>query len=213
MAFQRISSSNLADIYGSKVQLPTAQALSGNVLNILNQAIPGFSGLTQTATDIIRNRMAGQLSPETLSNIQRAGAQQAVISGMPGSAALSGSLMGNRTLRDIGATTEQYQQQGFGDLLSMLGGYSGTAALTPAQIAEQANAAAQYAAAPDPATAGQYAEQLYEKRFQEANRPLSTPGSSSDLPWWMPAAAAKSYQVDPVTGRPARYVNGVLTPW
>jgi hypothetical protein len=113
--------------------IPGAPAPASGVTGILNQAIPGLPGLQTQASERIRQLMAGQLSPNTQANIQNAAAQQAVASGMPGASRIGGSLHGNRVLRDIGLTTEGAQQQGFGDLLQLLGTQGSIAGTTNAQ--------------------------------------------------------------------------------
>jgi hypothetical protein len=52
---------------------------------------------------------------------------------MPGGSAAGGSLFANADLRNIGLASGQRQQQGFQDLLSMLGQYSGTVVPTTGQ--------------------------------------------------------------------------------
>ncbi|MGV1047656.1 MAG: hypothetical protein ACOYD4_03905 [Solirubrobacterales bacterium] len=113
---------------------PVPVAPTVNALDQINQAIPGFSGLSEQATQRISDLMAGKLPADVQSQIRSAGATQAQISGMPGSNMMSGTLAGNRTLRDIGKTSYEAGQQGFTDLMSMLQNYSGT-------VAPSANAA------------------------------------------------------------------------
>lgn len=115
-----------------------APAVPSGSTGILAQAIPGLPGLQTQASNRIRQLMSGVLSPETQANIQDAAATQAVASGMPGSSRIGGTLMGNRVLRDIGLTTENAQQQGFGDLMSLLG-VQGNIAATANSQNNQAN--------------------------------------------------------------------------
>lgn len=97
---------------------------SGNNYAV-NQAIPGFSGLTQSATSIIRNLMSGQ--PAT-STARRANAYFGASSGMPGS-----DFVRNHGFDVYNQQGEQNQQRGFQDLLSLLSGYSGTVMPTTGQ--------------------------------------------------------------------------------
>lgn len=157
-------------VFGSVPKLPTASATQQSVSDIINSVIPGFSDLTSQAGGIIRNLMNGQLSQETQHNIRNSAATQAAASGMPGNVG-SGSLYGNRTLRDIGRTTEQQQQQGLSDLLSLLTGVSGTAALTPAQVQDQGNAIAKYQAAPIPEYAVPYLLDQYKQTASQGVNP------------------------------------------
>src|SRR3990167_2514118 len=83
----------------------TSQTLAG-----LNQAIPGFSGLSGQASANILGLLSGKLPGDVQQLIQNSRAQQAVSSGMPGSSRLQGTLVGNATLRDLGLTSLQAQQ-------------------------------------------------------------------------------------------------------
>lgn len=149
--------------YGGVPTLGTSGQLQGNLTNILNQAIPGYSGLTQSASSIIGDSMEGKLPPDVQNVIRDASATQAVASGMPGSSNMSGTLSGNRTLRDLGITSLQRQDSGVKDFLSFLQGVSGTAAPTFGQLQEQENAIDQYASAPNPAAAAGEQERLFNK--------------------------------------------------
>jgi hypothetical protein len=174
-------------IFGGVPNLPTATGTQTNVSNILNQAIPGFSGLTQSATTRIDDLMNGRLPQSVINEIQDAGAAQAVAGGMPGNSRDFGGVFGNSVLRNIGSAAEGRKQQGFQDLLALLQGYSGTAALTPEQTQDQENARAIYASAPIPG----YAIPYMQNQYQQASRPSggttisSGGGSNSGMPWWM----------------------------
>lgn len=161
--------------------------------NIIGQAIPNFSGLTKSASSVIGNALSGQLPGDVQDLIKRNAATQAVMSGMPGSSNLSGSLMGNRTLRDLGLTSLQRQDQGFKDLLSMVQGFSGTVAPTFGQAQEQENARAQYAAAPIPSAARAAQESIYNKYAQ----PNKFPGYYERI-----TSGTGGYAIDPLTGLP-----------
>lgn len=95
--------------------------------------IPGFTGLTSDASNLIKSLMSGNLSGSTKKAIFDAGAERGTAAGMPGSTGVAGSLFANADLRDIGRTSEQQQQQGFQDLLAMITGYSGTVTPTAGQ--------------------------------------------------------------------------------
>lgn len=178
---------NRSDIYGNIPELPTSSALTGNIQNILGTAIPGFQNLTQSASSIIGDSMNGLVPTDVQNVINDQAATQAVRSGMPGSNRQSGTLMGNRTLRDFGMTSMGRQDQGVKDFISLLQGVSGTAAPTFSQSQEQENARAQYASAPDPSSAAAEQERLYNKYSNPAAG--TSFGSISDeelqVPWFM----------------------------
>lgn len=160
--------------YGGIPNLPTAGNLASSQQSIINQAIPGFNGLTKSASSIIGSALSGEVPQDVQDQIQNAHAEQAVMNGMPGSSRFQGTLAGNGTLRDLGLTSLQRQDTGVKDLLGMLQGYSGTVAPTVAQNAEQGNARAQYAAAPIPVQAQNEQERIYTK--------YANPSGS--VPWW-----------------------------
>jgi hypothetical protein len=152
--------------YGGIPTLQSPNELQGNMSNILNQAIPGYSGLTQSATGIIGDAMAGQVPGDVSRLINDTAASRAVASGMPGSNAMPGTLVGNRSLRDLGLTSLQRQDTGVRDLLGFLQGVSGTAAPTFGQAQDQQNQISTLASAPDPQAAAAEQERLYGKYFQ-----------------------------------------------
>lgn len=104
---------------------------------INNLNIPGFSGLTGDASNLIKNLFTGTLTPGSRKAIYDAGAERGVASGMPGSTGYAGSLFANADLRNIGRAAEDQQQKGFQDLLAMITGYSGTVAPTVGQDIQQ----------------------------------------------------------------------------
>lgn len=149
--------------FGGVPNLPTASALSTGAQNIINNAIPGFNGLTKSATGIIGSALSGEVPGDVQRQIQDNAAVSAVNGGMPGSNAIPGSLFHNLQLKDLGLTSLDQNQTGIKDLLSLLGTYSGTVAPTVGQQQEQGNARAQYAAAPQPYAANQEAQSIYDR--------------------------------------------------
>jgi len=99
--------------------------------------IPGFEGLTSSASNLIKSLMSGNLGGAQKRAIFDAGAERGTASGMPGSTGIAGSLFANNDLRNIGVSSQQNQQQGFQDLLAMITGYSGTVAPTTGQEQQQ----------------------------------------------------------------------------
>ena len=98
---------------------------------IVNHAIPGYSGLTKSASSIVGNLMGGLPSAGPT---QRANAYFGVSSGMPGS-----DFIRNRGFDLYGQQAEGYKQRGFDDFLKLLSGTIGT--VTPnAGQQQQANA-------------------------------------------------------------------------
>jgi len=148
---------------GGVPNLPSSSQLSQSQLGILNNAIPGFSNLTNSATGIIGSALSGQVPQDVQQQIQDASAAQAVMGGQPGTNMTSGTNFGNSYLKNLGLTSLGQNQTGMNDLLSLVQGYSGTVNPTMAQNQEQTNAQAQYAAAPQPAAAFNEQQALYQK--------------------------------------------------
>lgn len=90
----------------------------------LTSLIPGFGGLNSDASNLIKQLMSGQLSTGTRNAIYSAGAERGAAGGMPGATGYAGSLFANNDLHNIGLTSNQQQQQGFQDFLSLLSGLS-----------------------------------------------------------------------------------------
>lgn len=84
---------------------------------LLNNAIPGFSELTKSASANVGNLLNGMPSADAT---RTANAYFGVGSGMPGS-----EFIRNRGYDLYGQQGEQRRQQGLGDFLSLLGGFSG----------------------------------------------------------------------------------------
>lgn len=96
----------------------------------LQNAIPGFSGLTKSATDIIGNLLNGLPSAD---QSRQANAYFGASSGLDPTS----DFLRNRGYDLYSQKSEQRKQTGLQDLLSMIGGYSGTAVPTPGQQISQ----------------------------------------------------------------------------
>lgn len=149
-------------IFGGKPRIKTPGQVQGDVSSILDSVIPGFSGLSGTASKYLDDLMNGRLPPSVVNEIQDAGAAQAVAGGMPGGSREWGNTFAQGVLRNIGGAAEERKTKGLSGLLSMLQGYSGTAALTPAQVQDQSNTRAIYDSAPVPAYAIPYMMNTYK---------------------------------------------------
>ncbi len=89
--------------------------------------IPGFDELSQTASGNVQNLLSGTEDPSITRNLN---ASFGASSGLaPGS-----EFLNNRAIDLYGQRGEARKQQGFQDLLAMLGGYSGTVTATPGQV-------------------------------------------------------------------------------
>lgn len=96
-----------------------------NPANPVNAFIPGFGGMSNSASNIIQSLMMGQPSP---SPIQRQNAYFGTGSGMPGS-----GFVANRGYDLYGEKAEGYQQRGLDNFLKLIQGYSGTVMPTTGQ--------------------------------------------------------------------------------
>jgi len=120
------------------------------------------------------------MRPATIAAIQDAGARFGVSSGMPGS-----GLVWNKTLRDIGLTSEDVQNQGLNAYNAIIPTISRTQTVAPELQAEIADRNATYAAAPDPGAAQSYAEELFNKYLGSTGGGSSGGGGGGGAaPWW-----------------------------
>lgn len=172
-----------SNVYGSRVgAIPTVNGPG------LNQAYPNLSGTNAQLSSALSSELTGQLSPQTIAAINDAAASYGVSSGMPGS-----GLAMNRYPRDIGLASEKLIHQGIGDYAGVIPAVSSTQTVSPYQQAglnAEINATnATNAAAPDPAAAGSYAQQLFDKYLASLSRPSGgTGGRSGSQPWYMQGA-------------------------
>jgi hypothetical protein len=146
-----------------------------DVYGQLSDVYPDLGATNQATSQALLAKLQGQLSPTTVNAIQDASARFGVSSGMPGA-----GLQRNLSLRDIGLTSEQQQQQGLQDYGNILSAVSNTQTVKPeTQIAtSQANAA--LAAQPNPEDATNYALDLYNKYLDKIN-PSSATSTANDL--------------------------------
>lgn len=96
----------------------------------LSGAIPGLSNLTQTATGNIQNLLSGLPSA---SWARTTNAYNGVATGQPATGG-TGTFQGNRGADLYHTQANQNQQTGLQDLLSLVGGYSGTVAPNAGQL-------------------------------------------------------------------------------
>lgn len=170
--------------YGSPFgSTPAPTAVPSPAAN-LGAQIPGLPGLNQQASDVLRSELMGQLSPDTRRAIQDAGASWAVGNGMPGTNALPGTLAGNRTARDIGMTSQQLQRQGIQDYSQFVPAVSATQTVRPELQSEIGFQNAVNAAAPNPAAAQSYAEQLFNKYIKALNPAKAAPTAQPTVGSW-----------------------------
>jgi hypothetical protein len=157
--------------FGSKVaQLPTP-----NPYGDLSSVYPNLGQTNAAASGAVLSKLRGELSPETLANIQNAAASFGVSSGMPGS-----GLQIHRNLRDLGLSTEALQQQGLQDYNSLIPTVSGTQTVRPELQHEINLQNALDAASPDPSAAASYAQEVFKKYLNSMNSPAGGTGAFAD---------------------------------
>jgi hypothetical protein len=171
------STSGASNIFGSRVgAIPpiTGPNLGG--------VYPNLSGTNAALSSSLASELTGQLSPQTIAAINDAAASWGVTSGMPGS-----GLAMNRFPRDIGLASEDLINRGIGNYSSVIPSVSATQTVSPAQAAplntEIAAMNAINAAAPDPAAAGSYAQNLFDRYLKSLSTPAGGTGSAG-VPWW-----------------------------
>lgn len=138
----------------------------------LSAQFPGLGQANQRISNNILSELSGELSPETLTNISRAGAQFGVESGMP----LSGESRSEQ-LKRLGLTTEQVQGQGLADYLSATGGISKTQTVSPETQVAIASRNATFAAAPNPAAAAAQAQSIFQQELDQLSGRMGQGGN------------------------------------
>lgn len=171
------------DPFGQKV----APVAMPQPFSDLSAVYPNLSGTNAQVSSDVLSRLKGELSPETLANIQNAAATFGVASGMPGS-----GLQINRGLRDVGLTTEALQEQGLKDYQGLLPTISGTQTVNPSLQYEVNLQNAINRAAPDPAAAATYAQSLFDKYLQNLRGPAGGSGENPLGPGVPPWASSVS---------------------
>lgn len=177
-------------VYGGSNAFGTrpASVATPNPFSDLSSVYPNLSGANAGVSSAIASQLAGQLSPSTQAAIQDAGARFGVSSGMPGS-----GLVRNRTVRDLGITTEQQQQRGIDNYTKAIPVISGTQTVRPeTQFAIQDRNSV-YASAPDPMAAANHAEQLYSKYLGLARGGGGGGGGGPQLPGRGPSSPAAGF--------------------
>ena len=182
-----------------------------NPFTTLSGVVPGLSGLNSGASSFINSELGGQLSPGTINALTNLSAERGIGSGMgPASGLWSNALLGN-----VAGATEALQQHGVGDFNSFLPTVAQTETITPqeqiqinsqnAGLSQQAALANQQmaqwnatmAAAPNPAAAQSYAQQLFDRYMN----PASSTGISRGP--WTPPQAPTPRSLSPINYGPA----------
>jgi hypothetical protein len=132
---------------GAYGKVPGQIGAPPSIYDQLSNVYPNIQGLTSGAGAAIGNQLAGQLSPETQSNIGNYAAARGLSMGQPNSP-LANMIGMNIT----GTTSEALQQQGIGNYQNFLTGLGSTQS-NPAMLAEIAQYNAMLGAAPDPEAA------------------------------------------------------------
>lgn len=135
----------------------------------LNEQLPGNTAMKQKSSANILSDLSGELNPETVQAIQQATAQWGVNAGQPGA-----GLAVNRGLRDVGMMAENLQQRGLENYNKLASQVSQTQTVRPETQISTSLQNAMNRAAPDPASAAQYAESLFNKYMEKAESPTGT---------------------------------------
>ena len=116
---------------------PAPTATPPNFNAIVDNAIPGFGGMSTGASNIVNQLIQGMPSAAPT---QRANAYFGTQSGMPGS-----DFVRNRGFDLYGQEAEASKQRGLDNFLKMIGAYSGTVMPTAGQSLQASQAAAELA--------------------------------------------------------------------
>lgn len=137
----------------------------------LGAQYPGLGQTNAVLSSDILAQLGGRLSPGTLKAMQDYEAGLATRSGMPGTNAMPGTIGYNRGVRDIGTTAEAQIRAGQQAYNQTIPTVSRTQTVSPELQATIAGTNASNAAAPNPAMAASYAQQLYDQYLQRLRGP------------------------------------------
>ena len=151
-----------AAIFGTRPQ-PIAMP---NPYGDLQQIYPDLGETNAQLSSDVLSRLRGELSPDTLNALRDNAAAFGVSSGMPGS-----GLSANRGLRNLGLATEDVQRQGLQDYNALMPVLSSTQTVRPETQADINTQNSVWRSAPDPAAAGNYAQQLFDRYLAAMSSP------------------------------------------
>ena len=108
-------------IAANQASLPSLEGMASNInlfnqgqlTQLFNNVMPGWSNMSQTATGNIASELQGKVPTDVSNAIQSSDAAQALTGGFGGS-----GLSGNKTARDLGLTSLNLIQQGQSSLQS-----------------------------------------------------------------------------------------------
>lgn len=134
----------------------------------VSKVYPGLTGTIGQASDLVKSKMGGNISPGTLAAITNAQASRGVGQGMPMTSPFNLTSAG--LYNTIGKTSEAQAQEGLTDFERLLSGITSNLTVNPS-VQASVNAGnvgiaqqnALNAAMPDPQEQASYAEQLYNK--------------------------------------------------
>lgn len=132
----------------------------------LSKVLPSLGASNTAAGNTILAQLGGQLSPSTMQQIQNGAATFSAGTGMPGSNASPGTFGYNKSLESLGLTAEGQQNKGISNYDSFVPTVNSTQTVSPNLNYEIGAQNAIDAAAPDPASAANYAQTLYEHYLQ-----------------------------------------------
>lgn len=146
---------------GSQGGVPGVIGTPPSIYDELQQNVPNYSGLTKTATGDIGSELSGRLSTGTQNLLQDKAAAFGVNSGMPGGTP-GNTLTTQNFLNSLGLTSEGLSHEGLTDYNTFTG-TAGGEQTDPNLNFGVATQNALDAAAPNPASAATYSQQLYDK--------------------------------------------------
>lgn len=155
----------------------------GGVPGALGLPSPGedlaavYPNLSETNAEVSKNIMSqlrGELSPDTIAQIEDSAAAWGVRAGMPGA-----GIAFNRGLRDIGLQSEAVKQQGIQNFNAVTPTIKATQTVSPELQTEVSLQNAINAAAPNPTAAASAAQSLFNQYLSRLSNAGQTPTTPS----------------------------------
>lgn len=148
-------------IYGQNISQIGAPP---SIFKQLNSNVPNYGAISGGATSDIGSELAGRLSPGTTNLLQDKAAALGINSGMPGGTP-GNTLTNQNFLNNMGLTSEGLTHEGVTDY-NQFSNTAGSQQQDPNLLYNIAEQNAVDAAAPNPAQAQSYAQQLFDKYMQ-----------------------------------------------
>lgn len=146
-----------------------------SIYDQLKENVPNYAGLTAASGANVANELSGRLSTGTENFLRDKAAALGINMGQPGGTA-GNTLTNQNFLHSLGLTSEGLAHEGVGDYNQLIN-TAASQQQNPALLLDLAETNATNAAAPNPAAAQSYAQNLFQKYIDQESKPVSHPST------------------------------------